>query len=125
MFDLSGPERGNLAILYCFVFFYLVFAGPAPWSIDAKAMSPASINATGRVGRTGSAARPGPAAEADRGIHRRAFLESLVARGLQGADSGHRGSGGASGYAVRLHVQEGFRQIGSATADQPFNQQKL
>jgi putative oxidoreductase len=27
---------GNLAILYCFVFFYLFFAGPGPWSLDAK-----------------------------------------------------------------------------------------
>ena len=27
---------GNLAILYCFVFFYLMFSGPGPWSIDAK-----------------------------------------------------------------------------------------
>jgi putative oxidoreductase len=27
---------GNLAILYCFVFFYLVFSGPGPWSVDAK-----------------------------------------------------------------------------------------
>ena len=26
---------GNLAILYCFVFFYLVFAGPGPISLDA------------------------------------------------------------------------------------------
>lgn len=26
---------GDAAILYCFVFFYLVFAGPGPWSIDA------------------------------------------------------------------------------------------
>lgn len=26
---------GNLSILYCFVFFYLAFAGPGPWSIDA------------------------------------------------------------------------------------------
>jgi putative oxidoreductase len=25
---------GNLAILYCFVFFYLVFAGPGPISLD-------------------------------------------------------------------------------------------
>jgi len=25
---------GNLAVLYCFVFLYLVFAGPGPWSID-------------------------------------------------------------------------------------------
>jgi putative oxidoreductase len=27
---------GNLSILYCFVFFYLFFAGPGPWSLDAK-----------------------------------------------------------------------------------------
>jgi putative oxidoreductase len=27
---------GNLAILYCFVFLYLVFSGPGPWSVDAK-----------------------------------------------------------------------------------------
>ena len=26
---------GDAAILYCFVFFYFVFAGPGPWSIDA------------------------------------------------------------------------------------------
>jgi putative oxidoreductase len=25
---------GELAALYCFVFFYLVFAGPGPWSVD-------------------------------------------------------------------------------------------
>lgn len=28
-------NNGNLAVLYCFVFFYLAFAGPGPWSIDA------------------------------------------------------------------------------------------
>ena len=27
---------GDAAILYCFVFFYLVFAGPGPWSVDAS-----------------------------------------------------------------------------------------
>ncbi len=27
---------GDAAILYCFVFLYLFFAGPGPWSIDAK-----------------------------------------------------------------------------------------
>jgi putative oxidoreductase len=27
-------NRGDGAILYCFIFFYLVFAGPGPWSID-------------------------------------------------------------------------------------------
>jgi putative oxidoreductase len=26
---------GDAAILYCFIFFYLVFAGPGPWSVDA------------------------------------------------------------------------------------------
>ena len=26
---------GNLAILYCFVFLYIFFAGPGPWSADA------------------------------------------------------------------------------------------
>jgi putative oxidoreductase len=29
-------NAGNLAILYCFVFLYLTFAGPGPWSIDAR-----------------------------------------------------------------------------------------
>ncbi len=27
-------NRGDAAILYCFAFFYLVFAGPGPWSLD-------------------------------------------------------------------------------------------
>ena len=27
---------GDAAILYCFLFLYLVFAGPGPWSIDAR-----------------------------------------------------------------------------------------
>ncbi|WP_424813712.1 DoxX family protein [Roseococcus sp. YIM B11640] len=27
---------GDAAILYCFIFFYFVFAGPGPWSMDAK-----------------------------------------------------------------------------------------
>jgi putative oxidoreductase len=26
---------GSLEIVYCFVFLYLVFAGPGPWSLDA------------------------------------------------------------------------------------------
>jgi putative oxidoreductase len=26
---------GDLAILWCFLFFYFVFAGPGPWSVDA------------------------------------------------------------------------------------------
>jgi len=28
-------NRGELAILYCFLFFYLVFSGPGPLSLDA------------------------------------------------------------------------------------------
>jgi putative oxidoreductase len=28
-------NRGDGAILYCFVFLYFVFAGPGPWSLDA------------------------------------------------------------------------------------------
>jgi putative oxidoreductase len=28
-------NRGDLAILFCFVFFYLSFAGAGPWSLDA------------------------------------------------------------------------------------------
>ncbi len=26
---------GNEAVLFCFVFFYFIFAGPGPWSVDA------------------------------------------------------------------------------------------
>lgn len=28
-------NRGELAVLYCFVFLYLAAAGPGPWSIDS------------------------------------------------------------------------------------------
>ena len=28
-------NEGELAVLYCFVFLYFVFAGPGPWSVDA------------------------------------------------------------------------------------------
>ena len=28
-------NRGDAAILYCFVFLYIAFAGGGPWSIDA------------------------------------------------------------------------------------------
>lgn len=41
-FLVHGPQNffpvingGELAALYCFVFFYIVFAGPGPWSVDA------------------------------------------------------------------------------------------
>ncbi len=30
-----GINQGDAAILFCFVFFYLVFAGPGRWSLDA------------------------------------------------------------------------------------------
>ena len=29
-------NMGDPAILYCFIFLYLVFAGPGPWSLDAR-----------------------------------------------------------------------------------------
>ncbi len=29
-------NRGESAILFRFIFFYLVFAGPGPWSLDAR-----------------------------------------------------------------------------------------
>jgi putative oxidoreductase len=28
-------NRGDGAILFCFIFFYIAFAGPGPWSLDA------------------------------------------------------------------------------------------
>jgi putative oxidoreductase len=31
---------GNEAVIYCFVFFYFIFAGPGPWSVDAMRSSP-------------------------------------------------------------------------------------
>jgi putative oxidoreductase len=41
-FTVHAPQNfypvnnmGDAAILYCFIFLYLVFAGPGPWSIDA------------------------------------------------------------------------------------------
>ncbi len=32
---------GNLPIMFCFTFLYLVFAGPGPWSLDALRRKPA------------------------------------------------------------------------------------
>ena len=32
--QLTAVNGGNLAVLYCFVFLYLSFAGPGPWSVD-------------------------------------------------------------------------------------------
>ena len=37
---------GNEAVIYCFVFLYLVFAGPGPWSIDAARNTPLSHGMT-------------------------------------------------------------------------------
>jgi putative oxidoreductase len=35
---------GEAAVLFCFIFLYLVFAGPGPWSIDAlRKATPAHI----------------------------------------------------------------------------------
>ena len=33
-------NRGEGAILYCFIFFYIAFAGGGPWSLDAKLRKP-------------------------------------------------------------------------------------
>ena len=30
-----GVNLGDAAILYCFIFFYLVFAGPGAWAVDS------------------------------------------------------------------------------------------
>jgi len=42
-FKLDNPfpvnNMGDAAILYCFVFLYICFAGPGPWSIDAARAS--------------------------------------------------------------------------------------
>ncbi len=40
---------GDAAILYCFVFLYLVFVGPGPWSLDAMRQK-AIIDRDTRVG---------------------------------------------------------------------------
>jgi putative oxidoreductase len=34
-------NKGELAVLYCFVFFYFVFAGAGPWSVDRLALKQA------------------------------------------------------------------------------------
>ena len=31
-----AANGGDAAVLYCFLFLYLVFAGPGPWSLDAQ-----------------------------------------------------------------------------------------
>ena len=55
---LNGGEQ---AALYCFVFFYFIFAGPGPWSVDAtrraycRSYSPSAMGA--RFGSSGDASR--------------------------------------------------------------------
>jgi putative oxidoreductase len=39
-----GINGGDAAILYCFVFLYLVFAGPGPWSVDALRSGRSGMN---------------------------------------------------------------------------------
>jgi|SRR5690242_3968679 putative oxidoreductase len=34
-------NKGELAVIYCFVFFYFVFAGGGPWSVDRTALKQA------------------------------------------------------------------------------------
>lgn len=38
---------GDAAILFCFVFLYLVFAGPGPWSVDAMRSGKFGANSAG------------------------------------------------------------------------------
>lgn len=38
---------GDAAILFCFVFLYLVFAGPGPWSVDAMRSGRRGADSTG------------------------------------------------------------------------------
>lgn len=33
---ISDANRGDAAILYCFVFLYIAFAGAGPWILDAS-----------------------------------------------------------------------------------------
>src|SRR5690554_2855385 len=33
---IPNANGGELAVLYCFIFLYLVFAGPGAWSIDGR-----------------------------------------------------------------------------------------
>jgi putative oxidoreductase len=50
---------GDAAILYCFIFLYLVFAGPGPWSLDAargRETPPDLVPAS--EGRTSASKRP-------------------------------------------------------------------
>ncbi len=35
MFLFPVMNGGEAAVLFCFIFFYLIFAGPGPWSLDA------------------------------------------------------------------------------------------
>jgi putative oxidoreductase len=47
-------NEGDAAILYCFVFFYFVFAGPGPWSLDAMIGRGGGSRREGSIGRTGA-----------------------------------------------------------------------
>jgi len=35
LFFFPVVNGGDAAVLFCFVFFYIFFAGPGPWSVDA------------------------------------------------------------------------------------------
>jgi putative oxidoreductase len=59
-------NQGDAAILFCFVFFYLVFAGPGPWSLDALV-------------RRGGRPRPDPPRQRPRGQESR--YESAIVPG--------------------------------------------
>ena len=44
---------GDAAILYCFIFFYFVFAGAGPWSLDALLCPPCAARTNCRPARAG------------------------------------------------------------------------
>lgn len=39
---LPATNQGTPAVLYCFLFFYMVFKGAGPWSVDARCEKEAS-----------------------------------------------------------------------------------
>ena len=41
-------NRGDSAVLYCFVFLYLAFAGPGPWSVDTMWRARRDVTSPGR-----------------------------------------------------------------------------
>ena len=79
-------NRGDAAILYCFVFLYLVFAGAGPWSLDALLWKRARLKAEAASSLRGAKRRSNPGSAPPTGLRRRAchraghFGPDLLAR---------------------------------------------